>query len=382
MRFEGKEPNYRYSDLPGLCKIIKKAGMDTLHFGGWQRNGHDTLYPDYDTDPLLGTKEDLRQALDEIKAMGCRAIIYINGRLVDPNSEFYKNGGDRSVCLKEDGTQYIETYGSSARFRLACPSCREYRSYLAGQVTKIVSQYGAHAMQVDQISCNCGVFCFDARHGHSTPANNFLKGMEEELKEIRKVHKELDPDFFTWAEGCHERFGQHCDVEQGHGEEFTWQIGESTPEQFKYTYPNRIVTGISHRIQQLCHAYAQGKPFDFPIHSLKDEDFRGLVKKFVALRKKLPEYFVHGKFTDSVGLEAGQGVRVFGIEKKGGQGLLVNLWLPGAELSQKGTVLLKNPRPKWKCRGCHPRSMRVSRKSGWVEVMLKGPVGTLVFEPK
>ena len=380
MRLEGKEPVFRYRDLPEIFKRIKGSGIDTLQVAGWAYDGFDTKYPDYDHDPALGTSEELRLALDEIKGMGGRVILYTNGRLVDPESRFYKSGGHASVCVKEDGTAYVETYNTSANFRLACPSCDDYRTYLAGQVCKIITEYGPGSIQIDQISCNNGVFCFDKNHPHPTPATNFLPGVEEELKAVRRVHKELDPEFFVWCEGCHERFGMYYDVNQGHGEEFTWQIGESLPEQFLYTYPDRIVTGLVRCIQQLCYTYVQGKPFDVSYEACADEEFFNLLKAFVAVRKSNPAYFLKGVFCDNVGLEVSEGVRAFGIKRNDDRGLLVNLWLPGAHADTQCRAFMKDPRPDCSIRTVFPGVTEVKRIGGYVEIEWKGAVASFAFE--
>lgn len=380
MRLEGQEPRFRFKDLPVVYQKAAELGLNTLQIAGWTYDGFDTLYPDFDFDPKLGTQEELRKAMDDIKAMGGHAILYINGRLVDGNSNFYKNGGERSVCLDAEGNPYIERYNTSAEFRIACPACNDYISYVAGRVKRIAGDFGAHAMQVDQISCNYAYFCHDSAHEHTTPANNYLPGIEKELKAIRKVHKALNPDFFVWCEGCHERFGQFYDINQGHGEEFTWQIGESVPEQFQYNYPDYLVTGISGSFQQLCHTYSQGKPFDFYIEALEDPAFVELAKKLVAVRKSRPEYFLRGRFRDNAGLEVHEGIRAFAIEGKDGKGLLVNLWLPGAESGSRCTAVLKNPKPGWKSFTVYPESLQLKENGDYLLVEWYGPVATMVFQ--
>lgn len=380
MRFENKEPLFRFKDLPEVYKKVSNTGINTLQVAGWTYNGFDTLYPDFDYDPALGTKEELKNALDKIGEMGGHVILYTNGRLVDSKSEFYKNGGDKFICLKEDGTTYIERYNTSSEFRIACPSCGSYGEWMASRIKRMIEEFGADAAQVDQISCNIGVFCFDKSHPHPTPATNFLKGIEKELEEIRKIHKQLDPKFFVWCEGCHERFSQWYDVNQGHGEEFTWQLGESIPEQFLYNYPDRIVTGMSTNLQQLFYVYSQGKPFDVSIDSLNNEEYVEHLKQFINIRKRYPDYFLRGIFRDNVGLEVTKEVKAFGIEKSDGKGLVVNLWCAGAESDMACSAMLKNPRPEMKIKLVYPEKVSINKVSEWLNISWKGPVATLIFE--
>jgi hypothetical protein len=380
MRKEGEEPTFRYQDLPSVYKRIQETGMDTLHVAGWNYNGFDTYYPDYDIDPLLGSEEELRNAIKKINAMGGRVILYTNGRLIDPNSGFYKKGGDECVCIGKDGNPYIERYNTSADFRVACPACDEYGTYLSIQTRKIAEDFGANAIQIDQISCNHADFCYDTTHSHPTPASNFLTGVDKELKQIRRTHKEINPEFFTWCEGCHERFGQYYDVNQGHGEGPTWQLGESIPEQFSYTYPDRWVTGESSDIQQLCHTFVQGKPFDLPISSVDSEEYVRLLKDFIKIRRAYPQYFYRGVFIDNVGFDVNNGIRVFGIRKQKGKGLLVNLWKQGAEDWMECSALLRIPCFDMKCKAVYPEINHVTKGMDILKVIWKGPVATLVFE--
>ena len=195
MRMEGEEPKLRYEDLPRVFARVKRAGMNTMHVAGWNYNGFDTCYPDYNTDPKLGTEEELKTAIKQINSMGGRVILYTNGRLVDPDSDYYKNGGDRYVCLDEEGNPYIESYNTSANFNIACPECTEYRQYLAAQAGKIARDYGADAIQIDQIGCNYAYFCYDRSHPHPTPATNFLTGVRRDTYGSKKGSQKRKPGF-------------------------------------------------------------------------------------------------------------------------------------------------------------------------------------------
>ena len=189
MRREGEGPAYRYSDPPEVYERVRRTGLNTLHIAGWCGDGFDTLYPDFDVDPQLGSAEDLRAALDGVRALGGHAVLYTNGRLVDPDSSFYLEGGDRTLCLDESGAAYEEGYGTSVVFNVACPSCEDYTDYYAQRLRAVITNFGAHAVQIDQISCTAGFFCFDASHPHPTPATNFLGGTEARLKNLREMYR-------------------------------------------------------------------------------------------------------------------------------------------------------------------------------------------------
>lgn len=382
MKQEGCPASFRYADLPRLYReFLEPTGINVLKISGWCNAAFDRNYPDYRVNPELGTADELKAACEEVRAMGGRVEFYTNMRLVDPESEFWRTGGDRFVCQDEYGEPYIEEYGTESRFRLACPACLEYAEYFAGEVRRMITEYGAAAMQTDQTSCNLDYLCFDASHPHATPATNFLPGLERTLTRVREVYRALDPEFYVWGEGCHERFGRAYDVHQGHGEEFTWQIGASTPEHFQFVYPDALVTGHAKTgTQGLCWSHAQGKPFDVFYKCLYAPDFAALLARFVAVRKAWPQYFGRGVFRDNEGLEVAGKSRAFGIHHRDGDGLLVNLWMPGAGIGQACSEQIKHPQPGWTIRVVDPPDAEVSPAGDWLEVRWRGPVVTLLFE--
>jgi hypothetical protein len=378
MRREGQPPAFTFKDLPEVGRQARASGLNALHIAGWTYDGFDTYYPDFEHDPLLGTGEELRTALQQIRAEGGRPILYTNGRLVDPRSAFYRSGGDKNLCLDEAGQPYVERYGTSAQFRIACPACREYGDHMAGRISNLITRYAASAAQVDQISCNHAYFCYDKDHPHATPASNYLPGVTYELTAMRAAHRALDPEFFVWCEGCHERFAQFYDVNQGHGEEFTWALGDGVPELFAYVYPDFITTGLASNLQQLCHSYAQGKPLDVPLRMLGDAGYLALLRRLVATRKAYPNFFLKGRFIDSRGLTTTGSVRAFGIEQRDGEGLLINLWLSGAEPGAPVWARLGIGRPNPHPVRVLPDDLAISAEGGWLTLSWSGPIATLI----
>lgn len=323
----------RFNELASIYKEkVAPTGLNTMHVYGWCNNGHDTLYPNYYPNPELGTADELRAACEEIKSLGGHIILYTNGRIVDPESEFFKNGGNEDVCIDENGKPYEEIWGPDIHYRVNCPSQTAYHRYMSGAVERIIKEYGANAIQIDQTSCNYGEFCFNKNHNHSKPSNNFLGGLTEELKTIRNTYKSLNKDFFVWCEGCHERFGKYYDVEQGHGEAYSMlHIGSACPEQFKYTFKNRIVSGLALDLQQMCYSFIQGKPFDAKVAKIADSDYAALITQLVAVRKKYPEIYLRGSFMDNKGIDSDKYSRCGSIISEDGSEMMLSVWKQGAD---------------------------------------------------
>jgi hypothetical protein len=386
MKKQGAEPEFRYRDLLDVFEKVRRTGIRVLHVAGWCAEGFDMMYPDYYHNPDLGSEAELHEVLSEIRNRGGRVILYTNGRLVDPDSQFYKDGGDSEVVIDEAGEPYIEEYpypergNASPAFRIFCPSSKAYRDYYIDQVRRIASSYGAHGIQIDQISCNYLPFCFSADHDHSKPSANSLSGTEKMLKEVREASREISPEFFTWIEGCHERYGQFYDIEQGHGEEYTWAIGRGKPELFSYVFPKRVVTGLCYDIQSLCYAFAQGKPLDVMLHLFDLPHYERLVSEFVSVRQKMPQYYMNGTFRDNDGISAlNEGYRVFRVDSDG-SGHLISIWIPGKRLGKGSSALLHIDFERKRRICVFPDDLRIEGNCRLLELSWTGPVCAFVLE--
>jgi hypothetical protein len=113
------------------------------------------------------------KALNEIQSLGGRVVLYTNGRPVDPDSLLYDTEKGET-CLTQEGSEYMEKYGTSPAFRVACLSSASYRTYFISQVARFIREYGGHGIQIDQIGCNFSSFCFSWNQEHTKPSSNFV----------------------------------------------------------------------------------------------------------------------------------------------------------------------------------------------------------------
>ena len=66
---------YRFKDWPKLAADAKKYDVTTFEILGWNMGGIDRGYPQYTPDPRLGTHEEFRQALAEIRRIGVHPLL-------------------------------------------------------------------------------------------------------------------------------------------------------------------------------------------------------------------------------------------------------------------------------------------------------------------
>jgi len=331
MKREGKPPVFTYDELPSKYRYYKEHfGINHIFLVGWHDNGHDTKFPRYLPCEEAGTAGELIAAIEQIHRDGGRVSLYTNARIVDVYEKYYSNGGKNAVCLDENGKEYRENYHTASLYAIACPGEDEYVTHMTGVADRIAGEYHADGMFVDQISCNLAVFCYSKVHHHARPSCNFLPGVTRELISMREAGKALNPDFHSFSEGCHERFNQYYDVNQGHGEEYTWQIGESVPEQFLFTYPDRIVTGHCADMHQLYHSMAQFKPLDIKDSLHDDPHSAPIIKTYMQLRRSYPQYFLQGEFLDDEPFTCDKGHRLYAMQAADGS-ICFCVWRKGAD---------------------------------------------------
>lgn len=377
---ESGMPNFLFSDIDKIYREMHETtGMNHLFLVGWHDNGHDTKFPRYLPCTLAGTEAELREGIRKVHALGGRVSLYTNARLIDIYEEFYANGGKEAVSIDEAGKEYHEDYHTQSLYAVSCPGCETYSNHMAQTAKRICSDYGADGMFVDQISCNLDPFCYNEAHSHTKPSNNFLPGVEKELTAIKQATDLHNVDFHLFAEGCHERFNQFYAVNQGHGEEYTWQIGESLPEQFLYTFPDRIVTGMCGDKQQMYHAMAQFKPLDIKTECREDESNLPQLKQYISLRSQKPGYFFNSRFIDDEGFIYQEGIKLFAVKPKHG-GYAVCLWSPGADESTENAAWLQPPDGVRFQEALPFSPTQVHAEGSWLYVKWTGALTYLVLE--
>ena len=69
---------HRFDELPKLAADAKKYGITTFEILGWDMGGIDRGYPQYRPNPRMGTPEEFRKALADVRAMGVHPLIFAN----------------------------------------------------------------------------------------------------------------------------------------------------------------------------------------------------------------------------------------------------------------------------------------------------------------
>jgi hypothetical protein len=191
--------NGRYSDYPQMLKDARDLGLNTLIVFGWVKQGFDNRYPHYDPDETLGGEQELRRALAAVKRAGGRTILYTQGQLIDPTTEFYKNKGHVIASKDIWGYEYREQYAFGAAgtflhlmrnkyFGVACPSAQGWLEQLISQY-KLIDGHGGQGIIFDQMGGRPPYICFDERHDHVKPSLAAGPGKVRNMQRLRELMK-------------------------------------------------------------------------------------------------------------------------------------------------------------------------------------------------
>lgn len=319
-----------YSDLPEMCKeAINKLGINLLYPWGWNRGGIDTDFPHY----IAWDEDALRDAIRKIHEEGGRIILPIGTRIVNIRTKEYSEYGRKwavktmhNVELREHWEHGIgicpSYYQYGEDFVVICPSIKGWHEELKKYALKIITDYGADGVELDQVG---GCFlCFDSDHPHENPALAYGPGYVEMFKTIREAVKQANDEAVLLEEGLVDAYTQYVDIH--------YQVPIENAEVFRYTFPEVVIFAkptIDYHL--LNYAFSLGLRFDFDWMYLdvldilkRYPDFQNYVKELNQLRQSVKDYMIYGRFIDNVGLRSSDpNVEVKGYKNKHGIALVV-----------------------------------------------------------
>ena len=203
---------YRYRDLVTIGRDCARYGVGAIQVTGWSLGGQDSQNPSHDTDPRLGTWQELRDAIARVQRLGVKVVLFAKFTWADRTTAWYRNElvryatkdpyGDPHVYpgyAYQTATQLADI--NTHRFVPLCPLCPEWRAVATKEFLKMVA-LGADGILYDENQHHGGVYyCFDPSHGHHVPANVFA-GDALLARGFHKAATEAGrPDFFFGGEG-------------------------------------------------------------------------------------------------------------------------------------------------------------------------------------
>lgn len=255
MRTQYGQVLFPYDGLQKPFEDAMAAGIDTLFLFGWHAYGMDNGYPDYAFDERQGGKEALKQNLRRIQAQGGKIILYFNGQLIDCQSRFYAEKGDRIATKTISGEPEIHHYSfpgpgiTAAKFgnrvfTTACPSSEEWLQVLKGFIDTAI-ELEVDAVFFDQIGA-MGYPCCDPTHGHPVPYTGINEARMHQLSELRAYLKQRRPEMGLGIEWLSDVTAQHVDFVHIWGNIAEMPATGTRPvgfqEFYRYAFPETVVS--------------------------------------------------------------------------------------------------------------------------------------------
>ena len=310
----------RYTDLPGrIASVGESVGCNAVLAFGWWKEGMDNGYPNYTVDDSQGGDAAWKAAIADYRSKGNRLLLYYNGRLIDVESDFYKNGGGSVVVNKDNtGREFTEHYKftgqgttlgyyDSRTFVIADMSKRLWRDQLVAWADRAMD-YGADAVFYDQLGVAEEFPNWDLSREY--PVQDIFTGRykADALREIRDHIKAKKTEFALGTEWLSDCTSQFCDFV--HIVEFT-ALPESFPEWFRYTFPevvwsDRCVRDDNDVPRRVNNTLLKGLRNDievFRCRGLIDETpvYQTHLAKINALRHTWPELLLEGRYSANDG---------------------------------------------------------------------------------
>ena len=333
---------HRFKDLPKLAADAKKYGVTTFEILGWDIGGIDRGYPQYRPDPRLGTPEEFRQALAEVRKIGVHPLIFANIQFADTATPVFREQL-RRYAINGRWAQDLPLFGwgegtisarmglTNSNMTLVSPAHPEFRKLLLEQYIQLVKD-GADGFQLDKTNA-VGFLDFNPTIATS-PDKSFTAELLSMLEEVVRRCREVNPAFalaseifwdrsFPWVDVSYIRMGEidmPSTALRYTFPEWTSTICAESPGDFN-VMNNGMRYGLVWAMQPRHYNDSMDERLTQPLSQY--------VQELIRIRSKHRELLFHGRFRDTLGAEvkAGKDVRysVFeGMDRPGKACVVVN----------------------------------------------------------
>jgi hypothetical protein len=305
---------HRFDELPKLAADAKKYGITTFEILGWDIGGIDRGYPQYLPDPRLGTPEEFRKALAEIRAMGVHPLIFTNVDVADTATPIFQNklkqyavngrwAPDWPLVGWGEGTISARAGLTPSYMTLVSPSHPEFRKLEMDQYLQLVRD-GAEGFQIDK-SGGSNRLDFNMQLTVS-PDKSLVPGILETFQELLTKAREIHPGFSLAAETWSDRALPYVDVSYMRMGDI--DIGSPV---LKYTFPEWTATIFGESpgdYNEMNNGMRYGFVWDLaPRHYNESVDepltrpLARYVSELIRIRKEYADLLFLGRFNDTMG---------------------------------------------------------------------------------
>jgi hypothetical protein len=305
---------HRFGELPKLAADAKKYDITTFEILGWDMGGIDRGYPQYEPNPRLGTPEEFRKALADMRALGVHPLIFSNIQFADTATQAYRDSLRRYAVEGRwapdlhmngwgEGTISARAGLTQSNMTLISPSHPEFREYLMDQYLQLVRD-GADGFQFDKTNI-LAVLDFNSQLPVS-PDKSLCQGLLETFQELIKKGRAINPDVSIASEIWFDRALPYVDV--SYMRMGNIDMGSSI---FRYTFPewtatifgespgdfNPMNNGMRYGLVWALAPNHYNDSVDEPL----TQPLARYVKELIRIRKKYADLLFYGRFNDTMG---------------------------------------------------------------------------------
>jgi len=276
-----------------------------FHWYNWHQIPFDNDYPHY-----FPPKEGFARGVAELKSAGVFPMPYINGRLWDTHDRVaqdfeFTSRALRAVTKKEDGSPWIETYGSKetngepVRLGVMCPTTALWRNTVSNIVLRLLDKCGTSGVYIDQVAAAAPKLCMDRSHGHPLGGGHWWT--EAYWKMLADIRRAMPPETMLTTECNGEPFIRWFDGYLT----WHWQFDGQVPafpavyggaiQMFGRAYRGGATKDLALRMkagQQLVFGEQLGWLDPNLVKEKKNAEF---FRKLAQLRSKFSRYFYAGE---------------------------------------------------------------------------------------
>lgn len=316
LQVDGAEQDYTipYSKIEQYGKECANNGVSAIQLVGWNRGGQDGGDPSLDTDPGLGSWQELHDAIARVQSIGVKMILFGKPIFADMSTDYYRKELHQYEATDPYGNPYESSgYSYTTPTQLAGINnrrraimdvlSRDYRDIATREFEKIPA-LGASGWLFDEVLQHNGIlYSFSKEHGYRGPGYLF-RGDMPLARQFRASADKVNPDFLFAGEGQQDWLMQYYPLSY-------FRIHADTRHVCRYLDPTAplmvAVTGFDDReMLNLILAYRyiiSYEPYNFKGHVTDFPLTLAYGKKIDALRRRYREYLWDGEFRDTLGVK-------------------------------------------------------------------------------
>ena len=291
-----------YNRLVEYGEACARNGVKAIQLTGWEIGGQDRGDPSHDIEPLMGTWQELYDAIKQVQDMGVKIVLFTKFIWGDRSTDWFREEGIRYAMKDPYGDPYIHVgykYQTTTqladintrRFSPMCFMDSEYRKVACDEFRKVLKLEPDGMLFDEYIHHGPAFYCFDPNHDHHLPAHVYA-GDHLLAEEFRAISDPVNADFLYAGEAVFEPLCTYYSLA------YT-RLNESHTEVYRYVDPYRplmaAVYGFDDReiINKclLCRYIMSYEPYnfkgrvdDFPLsleYGNKVDDFRRRYREYV-----------------------------------------------------------------------------------------------------